>query len=168
MPSRTVLAALSVAVSLTVLVTDAGAQQRRRSAGGGEGPPPAGPSRMRVPYTGAWEGTLTMRGAGAAAPVRLGVVFELADTTTGKYTGTTLSAGNARTPHLETVVTDGGMQWKERGDGDVVLLYTARLVAADSLVGTVTRRARDGAAEPTEPAGTFVLVRRRSPARSGG
>lgn len=167
MPSRTVLAALAVAVSLTILAADAGAQQRRRSAGGGEGPPPAGPSRMRVPYTGAWEGTVTMRGAGAV-PARLGVVFEIADTATGSYTGATLSAGNARTPHLETAVTDGGMQWKERGDGDVVLLYTARLVTADSLVGTVTRRARDGAAEPTEPAGSFVLVRRRSPARSGG
>ena len=162
MSSRFIAAALTTIISL-LSATDAGAQQRRRAADGEAPPPPSGPVRMRVPYAGAWEGTLSMRDA--ATPARLGIVIEVADSTTGRLQGTTSTGGSTRSPHLETVVRDGRMRWKERAGDRGMLLYSATLVTPDSIAGTVTRQAADG----TETqAGTFVLTRRRSPVRSEG
>ena len=163
MPQRSsTIAALAVVISLFA-VSDADAQQRRRATGGEGPPPPSGPVRMRVPWAGAWEGTLSMRDAGS--PARLGIVVEVADTVTGRLQGTSFTEGSTRSAHLETVVRDGRMQWKEQAGERGLLLYTATLVTPDSIAGTIVRQASDGTATP---AGTFVLTRRRSPVRSEG
>ena len=164
MSPRSTLAAAALTITISLLAsTDAEAQQRRRSADGEAPPPPSGPVRMRVPYAGTWEGTLSMRDAGM--PARLGLVVEVADSASGRLQGTSFTDGSARSPHLETIVRDGRMQWKERAGDRGMLLYSATLVAPDSIAGTVARQAADG----TEtPAGTFVLTRRRSPVRSEG
>ena len=166
MSARSVVASLSLAVVFVALhASGADAQQRRRAAGG-ESPPPAGPSRPRVPYAGAWQGTLTLHGSGTRTGTAepMSMILEVADTATGAYTATLVAADGGRTSGLTVKVDGDRVLWQQKSATDVMLVYSAKLVAADSIAGTVARR--DGASEV--PAGTFALVRRRSPGRTGG
>ena len=159
---------LSLVVSLLVLVApDALAQQRRRAGPPGEVPPPSGPVRQRQPYVGSWQGMLTLgtSTATADAPTPLSVTFDIADTTTGDYTGTTIVGEEGRSQNLRAVAGDGVIRWEATGADSIVHVYTARLVATDSIVGSVARREASGNAKP---AGTFVLVRRGTPPRRAG
>jgi hypothetical protein len=137
--------------------------QMRRSAPDGAAPPP-GPSLPRIPrseshpFAGVWDGAFTLR---ADRSISVVMVFELADSTKSGYAGATILPNGARAPHLETAVAKGEMKWKQQNSGGGYWVYTGRLVARDSVAGTVvlTDWPQLPAGEKP-PSGTFSLARR--------
>jgi hypothetical protein len=96
----------------------------------------------------------------------LRVAFDVADTARQAYAGATLLPNGTRAPHLSDVVTDGALEWRQRNSGGGDWVYSARLVARDSIEGTVVLR--DWPQLPAgqqPPSGTFVLVRRPAATR---
>ncbi len=98
----------------------------------------------------------------------LRVAFDVADSARNAYAGATLLPDGGRARHLSDVVTDGGLQWRQRNSGGGDWVYSARLVSRDSIEGTVVLR--DWPQLPAgerPPSGTFVLVRRHAGSRRG-
>ena len=155
--------ALMAAALVGVLPGAATAQIRRSSGGGPPPPPPAGtPMRARVPYAGTWDGTFTMSdGPGARAPVQIVMAFD-ADSA-GNYSGYTVLPNNAHAPHLKTTVKGSEMTWEQTNSGGGRWVYTAKLAARDSIVGTYVLLdwPQGNGARPT---GKFALVRRAAAA----
>ena len=89
------------------------------------------------------------------------MVFDVADSTKGEYTGATILPNNARAPHLETTVANGEMRWKQTNSGGGFWMYSGKIVGRDSIAGTVLLK--DWPQLPAgekPPTGTFALVRR--------
>lgn len=143
--------------------------QVRRSApdGAGAGPPPGEspkgiPRSAQHPYAGVWDGSFTLdRGPGAEHSIPIVMVLIVADSAKGEYSGATILPNGARAPHLETTVATGEMRWKQENSGGGFWMYAGRIVARDSIAGTVALK--DWPQLPPgekPPTGTFALVRR--------
>jgi hypothetical protein len=129
------------------------AQQRRTSAGGEQ--PPAGPSIPRdakFPYAGEWQGIRTMpMGAGGFA-LRLTVVD-------GKYSGAMIMPNGNAIPAQGLKATAAGITWDSPNSGGGTWAYTMRLVAPDSIAGTVVLENAPPEFNPI-PRGTIALSRK--------
>ena len=154
----------STAIALVALAaaTPLSAQMRRSATpdgappASGAGIPRGTPRSERHPYAGVWNGTFTIH---ESIPVVM--VFDLADSAKGAYSGFTVLPNGARAPHLESVVAKGEMRWKQANSGGGFWVYTGQMVGRDSIVGKVvlTDWPQLPAGEKP-PTGTFTLARR--------
>jgi hypothetical protein len=121
------------------------------------------PRSERHPFAGVWDGAMTLvteSGDGLKVPRLL--VIDVADSVRGTYTGATILPDNARAPHVETVVAKGEMHWKQPNSGGGFWVYAVRLVARDSLAGTVALEDWPQLTPGQKPpSGTISLVRRQ-------
>jgi hypothetical protein len=153
------------AVFATMPLSAARAQLRRSPADGSGGPPtaPQGiPRNARLPFAGVWDGTFTLdNGRGADRNIPIVMVLAIADSAKGLYGGATILPNGARAPHLETTVVNGEIHWKQENSGGGFWAYAGKLVARDSIAGTVALK--DWPQLPAgekPPTGTIALVRR--------
>jgi hypothetical protein len=159
---------LSTAVVMVLAPRAANAQVRRSAPdGAGAGPPPGEspkgiPRSAQHPYAGVWDGSFTLnRGPGAEHSIPIVMVLIVADSAKGEYSGATILPNGARAPHLETTVANGEMRWKQENSGGGFWMYAGKIVARDSIGGTVFLK--DWPQLPAgekPPSGTFSLVRR--------
>ena len=156
------LAAVGIGLATMLAASSADAQLRRRPAPPGEPQDPTGPTFPKRPYDGTWEGWFVLRsGPGADERHPIHVAFAAAGDAAGPHAGARLEADGSRSSAFETVERDGTLQWRLPNSGGGVWEYSARLVARDSIAGTL--RLRDWPQLPAgerAPSGTFVLVRR--------
>src|SRR6185295_7688408 len=100
-------------------------------------------------------------GPGGDHGIPITMVLINADSTKDDYSGATILPNGARAPHLETSVANGEMRWKQENSGGGFWMYAGRIVARDSIAGTVALK--DWPQLPAgekPPTGTFALVRR--------
>lgn len=164
---RSTVIGIGLATMLAAPCADA--QLPRRPAPPGEPQEPTGPTFPKRPYDGTWDGWFVLRnGPGADARHALRVAFD-ATSRQGAYAGANVNPDGSRTPHRETVERDGTLQWRLPNSGGGYWEYSARLVARDSIAGTL--RLRDWPQLPAgerAPSGMFVLVRRGAAPAGGG
>ena len=116
-----------------------------------------------------WEGSATLaRGPGAAKSTLLRVAFDVANSARPTYSGATILPNDAHAAHVDLVVRGRELEWRQPNSGGGFWVYSARLVAPDSIAGSFALRdwpqLRAG---ESPPVGTFVLVRRHSGSRGG-
>ncbi len=167
-PLVTQVAIASAIVVLILAPFTARAQARRSASPDGAPPASAGvpkgiPRSARLPFAGVWDGLFRVPAPDGSAshPMPIIMVFEVADSATSTYSGSSILPNGARAPHLETTVTKGEMHWKQQNSGGGVWVYTGRFVTRDSVEGTaVLRDWPQLPAGQKPPAGTFALARR--------
>src|SRR5689334_13163259 len=138
----------------------------RRSAAP-DGPGPAGerpkgtPRDARHPYAGVWDGSFRISGGpGGEHTIPMTLLVVVPDSAPGTYVGFQILPNGARAPHLETAVTNGEIHWKQPNSGGGYWAYAGRLVARDSIAGTVALEEWPQLpAGEKAPAGTFSVVR---------
>jgi len=161
--------AIVTAIAVLMLPPATARAQVRRSASP-DGAAPAGspapkglPRSARLPFAGVWDGLFRVPApdGSESRPMPVVMVFEVADSARGTYSGSTVLPNGARAPHLETTVTKGEMHWKQQNSGGGFWVYTGRFVTQDSVEGTaVLRDWPQLPAGQKPPAGTFALARR--------
>jgi hypothetical protein len=136
--------------------SDAQSQERRRSAGGEASTGAAGiPRNARFPYAGLWEGVFTL----PEGSDKIGFEFTLVDST---YRGRTIHPGGGGPTHGNLSAGADGLRWEQPNSGGGTWAYHVRLVAPDSIAGTL--ELKNAPAEfTTAPKGT-IAMRRVAPA----
>ena len=156
------------AIAVLILIPDtAPAQVRRSSSPDGAVSASVGTPRGlrrndRLPYAGVWDGLFRVPAPdGSENPMPIVMIFDIADSAKLTYSGATVLPNGQRAPHLETTVTRGEMQWKQRNSGGGFWVYMGRFVTRDSVEGTaVLRDWPQLPAGEKVPAGRFALARR--------
>ena len=157
---------LALAAVFATMPMDAARAQLRRSPADGSGPAPASPRGIprnaRLPFAGVWDGTFTLIGGpGGDRHIPIVMVLAIADSAKGLYGGATILPNGARAPHLETTVVNGEIHWKQENSGGGFWAYTGKLVARDSIAGTVALKEWPQLpAGEKPPMGAIALVRR--------
>jgi hypothetical protein len=143
--------------ALALAAAEAGAQQMRRrgpdAAAAPEGAP--APRDARFPYAGTWVGTRVM----PIGTDRIGLRFRVVD---GRYAGETLHPDGGTAPQRKLAASSAGLTWEQPNSGGGTWVFVVRLVAPDSLAGTIVLRDAPPDFDPV-PRGTLSFV--RQPAR---
>ena len=147
-----------LAATFALTAPDADAQMARTPAPGAErAPVDAAPRDPRFPYAGLWRGTRRM----PVGEDEIGLRFSVTD---GRYAGITLHPGGGTAPHHRLTATAAGLTWEQPNSGGGTWVFLVRLVAPDSLAGTLELRDPPPALTPA-PRGTIGLARRTAPVR---
>ena len=153
MKRRTFTAWLTVALVLFAASESVAQIARTRTPMGGDTTPMAGviPRDPQFPYAGLWRGIRTM-------PLGTGEIAFRFSVTDGAYTGATIHSDGGMVPHHELTATAAGLTWDQPNSGGGIWVYRVRLVAPDSMVGTLVLRDPPPNLTPA-PSGMLVLVR---------
>ena len=156
---------LLAAALLATLPAATQAQLERRRAPDGEpakapaGIPRSPAPRADMPFAGEWRGAVTAmkHGPGTGRPLHL--LFDVAGGAGTSYAAIAVLPNGERSSPVGTSLANGELRWQQPNIDGGRWLYTARLVAPDSIAGTLTLKSEHW---PDAPTGTYVLARRRA------
>lgn len=124
--------------------------------------PKGTPRDAQHPYAGVWDGAFRLaNGPVSDQAIPMVMVVRVTDPAANAYASETVLPNGARAPQLDTRVTNGEIRWKQPNSGGGFWMYAGKLVARDSIAGTV--RLEDWPQLPAgekPPSGTFSVVRR--------
>ena len=125
---------------------------RSRSPDQAGAPAPNGlPRDPKFPYAGVWRGVRTMPLGSDDIALRFTVVD-------GKYTGVMMHPGGHTSPENHIAVSAAGLTFDHPNSGGGTWVYHLRLVAPDSIAGTLELRDPPPNLTPA-PQGTMTLAR---------